>query len=177
MNARLIIGLSLLGMSLLSGCATITGDSTQSIGVETYARTGEKLTGVSCTALNDKGSWMLVAPNSVVVRRSAEDIMINCQKDGHEPGTTRLISRSNAGIWGNIIFGGGVGAIIDHNKGTGYTYPNWVKVQMGKTLTFDRMDEKEGAPAIAKEENSPVPEEKASVASSSSSGSCDGRPC
>lgn len=167
---------SLLVLSLLSGCATITGDSTQSIGVETYARSGEKLTDVSCTALNDKGSWMLVAPNSVVVRRSAEDIMINCQKEGHEPGTTRLISRSNAGIWGNIIFGGGVGAIIDHNKGTGYTYPNWVKVQMGKTLTFDRQDEKEGAPAMAREENNQVSDGGSSMASSSSGG-CDSRPC
>jgi|JRYG01.1.fsa_nt_gb hypothetical protein len=177
MKARLNSSLSLLAMSLLGGCATITGDSTQSIGVETYARNGEKLTGVNCTALNDKGSWMLVAPNSVVVRRSAEDVMINCQKEGHEPGTTRLISRSNAGIWGNIIFGGGVGAIIDHNKGTGYTYPGWVKVQMGKTLTFDRMDEKEGMPATAKEESNTVPEERAAVAASSPSGSCNGKPC
>ena len=118
MNARLISSLSLLAVSLLSGCATITGDSTQSIGIETYARNGEKLTGVNCTALNDKGSWMLVAPNSVVVRRSAEDVMINCQKEGHEPGTTRLISRSNAGIWGNIIFGGGVGATTNSHAST-----------------------------------------------------------
>ncbi len=167
----------LLALSLLSGCATITGDSTQSIGVETYAGSGEKLTDVSCTALNDKGSWMLVAPNSVVVRRSAEDIMINCQKEGHEPGTTRLISRSNAGIWGNIIFGGGVGAIIDHNKGTGYTYPNWVKVQMGKTLTFDRQDEKEDQPAQAREDQERMQPEKASMASSPPPSGCGANPC
>jgi hypothetical protein len=33
----------------------------------------------------------------------------------------RAISRANAGMAGNIIFGGGIGAIIDHNKGTAYS--------------------------------------------------------
>jgi hypothetical protein len=56
------------------------------------------------------------------------------------------ISRANAGLAGNIIFGGGIGAIIDHNKGTAYTYPQWVRVVMGKMLTFDRSADKEGQP-------------------------------
>ena len=34
-------------------------------------------------------------------------------------------------MFGNIIFGGGIGAIIDHNNGSAYVYPNTLKVVMG----------------------------------------------
>ena len=47
---------------------------------------------------------------------------------------------------GNIILGGGIGAIIDHNKGTAYTYPTWMQLVFGQTLVFDRSDEKDGQP-------------------------------
>ena len=42
--------------------------------------------------------------------------------------------------WGNIIFGGGIGAIIDHNKGNGYNYPDQLPVVMGKAVVVDRKD-------------------------------------
>jgi hypothetical protein len=44
-------------------------------------------------------------------------------------------------MFGNIIFGGGIGAIIDHNKGTGYDYPDVMPVQMGKAVTVDKKDD------------------------------------
>ena len=56
-----------------------------------------------------------------------------------------------AGMAGNIIFGGGIGAIIDHNKGTAYTYPTWVQLVFGKTLVFDRSAEKDGQPVMGTE--------------------------
>ena len=37
-------------------------------------------------------------------------------------------------------------SIIDHNKGTAYTYPTWIQLVFGKTLVFDRSDEKDGQP-------------------------------
>ena len=52
-------------------------------------------------------------------------------------------------MFGNIVLGGGVGAIIDHNKGTAYTYPSWVKLVFGDTLVFDKSNEKEGLPTRA----------------------------
>lgn len=45
-------------------------------------------------------------------------------------------------MWGNIVLGGGIGAIIDHNKGTGYNYPSDLPVRMGESVTVDRRDEK-----------------------------------
>ncbi|MEY3286648.1 MAG: hypothetical protein RL500_1378, partial [Pseudomonadota bacterium] len=54
---------------------------------------------------------------------------------------------------GNIIFGGGIGAIIDHTKGTAYTYPTWVQLVFGRSLVFDRSAEKEGMPVLGAEPN------------------------
>lgn len=80
------------------------------------------------------------------VRRSSKDLDILCKHPENPDATARAISRANAGMFGNIIFGGGIGAIIDHNKGTAYTYPTWVQLVFGKTLVFDRTAEKDGQP-------------------------------
>ncbi|TQS97138.1 hypothetical protein EII98_12265, partial [Xanthomonas perforans] len=50
------------------------------------------------------------------------------------------------GIWGNILIGGAIGAIVDHSKGTGYTYPSWIQLVFGQTLSFDRHHEDRGQP-------------------------------
>jgi hypothetical protein len=70
-------------------------------------------------------------------------------QQGHN--NARAISRANSGMWGNVILGGGIGAIIDHNKGTAYTYPTWVQLIFGKTMVFDRSAEKEGMPTLGVE--------------------------
>ena len=54
-------------------------------------------------------------------------------------------------MWGNIILGGGIGAVIDHNKGTAYSFPVWMQLAFGKTLVFDRSTEKEGRPTLGVE--------------------------
>jgi len=41
---------------------------------------------------------------------------------------------------------GGIGAVIDHNTGQAYTYPGWLQLIFGRTLVFDRKDEKENTP-------------------------------
>mgnify|MGYP001331201146 CR=1 FL=1 len=61
------------------------------------------------------------------------------------------ISRASAGMFGNLVFGGGIGAIIDHNRGTAYNYPEWVQVIFGKVLIFDRSAHKAGEPTPGKE--------------------------
>lgn len=75
--------------------------------------------------------------------RSGENLYVVCSKDGEEAGIDTLISRANGGMFGNILFGGGIGAIIDHNKGTAYSYPDWVRVIMGDNLVYDRKNNKD----------------------------------
>jgi hypothetical protein len=132
----------LLSTMLFGGCATITSSEMQSVTLNTLNPKGDRVDQTRCTLKNDKGSWTATAPGNVMVRRSAEDLNVECKKDGMSDGFLRAISRSAGGMWGNIVLGGGIGAIIDHNKGTGYDYPNDLPVRMGESVTVDRRDEK-----------------------------------
>ncbi len=58
-------------------------------------------------------------------------------------------------MFGNIIFGGGIGAIIDHSKGTGYNYPDALPVEMGRSKIVDRAQEAE-APTTSNPSSSPM---------------------
>ena len=135
---------------LLSGCATITKDANQSVQIETYSKDNQPLAGVVCTAQNDYGQWTMTAPGAVNVHRSGQNLLINCEKEGEESGKGTVISRANGSMFGNILFGGGIGAIIDHNKGTAYTYPNWLRIVMGNDLVYDRKNDKENTVMLGK---------------------------
>lgn len=136
---------------VLSGCASITGDTVQAMRVETRLADGTEVRDADCELFNEYGSYKLKTPGSVMVRRSSTDLNISCKKDGQTDARATSVSRANAGMWGNIIFGGGIGAVIDHNKGTAYTYPQWIQLIFGKLLAFDRSDDKDGQPSLARE--------------------------
>jgi hypothetical protein len=135
---------------VLSGCASIVNDTTQAVRLETKTANGQAVTGADCKLTNDYGDTSIKSGSTLQVRRSSKDLDITCTQAGQGEAKGRAISRANAGLAGNILFGGGIGAIIDHNKGTAYTYPTWVQLVFGQTLVFDRTDEKEGAPVPGK---------------------------
>lgn len=122
--------------ALSGGCASITGSELQSVTVITRTRGGLPVREASCTLNNDRGIWIVSTPGSVVVQRSAGDLSISCEKEGLPTGTGRAVSRANAGMFGNIIFGGAVGAVVDHGKGTAYDYPNLFQIEMGGNQVF-----------------------------------------
>ncbi len=121
----------------VSGCSTLTGEGTsQNLSVMTYTNDNKDLTGASCELKNDEGTWTAVTPASVMVRRSNKDMLIKCTKDGYADARATAISKTKGSMWGNIIFGGGVGAIIDHNNGSAYQYPPVLKMIMGQDTTL-----------------------------------------
>jgi hypothetical protein len=132
-----------------TGCASVMNDSTHPMKVETKTDAGQVVAGADCKLTNDYGSVSVKSSETTQVRRSSKDLDIVCKHPQNPDATARAISRANAGMFGNIIVGGGVGAIIDHTKGTAYTYPTWVQLVFGKTLVFDRSAEKEGSPTLA----------------------------
>ncbi|RYX93517.1 MAG: hypothetical protein EOO28_18115 [Comamonadaceae bacterium] len=135
-----------LACAAVTGCASITNDTTTPMRFETFSASGTELKDVECRLENDYGQQNIKTPVTVNVRRSSKDLQVTCAKAGEVDGRGVAISRANAGMAGNILFGGGIGAIIDHNKGTAYTYPEWVQVVMGKMLTFDRKADQDGKP-------------------------------
>lgn len=135
----------------LSACASITGDTIQSVRIETRMADGSEVRDADCELFNEYGSFRLKTPGSVMVRRSSTDLNIKCKKESLPDAEGKAVSRANAGMFGNIIFGGGIGAIIDHNKGTAYTYPQWLQMVFGKLMSFDRSDDKDSQPSLARE--------------------------
>ena len=133
-------------IALLSGCASVVNDVTHPMKVETKTDAGVKVVGADCILTNDRASTTIKSGDIANVRRSNTDLDIVCKHPTNPEATARATSRANGGMFGNIILGGGIGAIIDHNRGTAYTYPTWIELIFGKTLTFDRRDQKEAAP-------------------------------
>ena len=146
--------LALTAVLFLSGCASVMNDSTHPIKVETKTEDGKLVNGADCKLTNDYGSFNTKSGDTVQVRRSSKDLDIVCKTQEQPDASGRAISRANGGMFGNIILGGGIGAIIDHNKGTAYTYPTWVQLIFGKSLVFDRSAEKEGQPTVPTEQGS-----------------------
>jgi hypothetical protein len=134
----------------LVGCASIMNDSTHPVKIETKTVNGTLVSGAECKVSNDYGTTTVKSGDTSRLHRSSKDMDITCTQAGQPDAKGRAISRANAGLAGNIIFGGAVGAIIDHNKGTAYTYPTWLQLVFGQTLVFDRSDENEGSPVPGK---------------------------
>lgn len=126
----------------LTGCSSITSDKMQSLALTTQDQTGQIIDKAKCTLHNDKGTWEAESPGFVAIHRSAEDLEVECVKEGQPNGLLKAISRAGGSMWGNIVFGGGIGAIIDHSNGSGYNYPDKLVVKMGASEIIDRKDEK-----------------------------------
>ena len=120
-----------MGAMLTTGCSSITGDGTsQNISLVTVTEENQDIIGAKCELTNDEGMWTTVTPSSVMIHRSNKDMQIFCSKEGHQDGRKTVVSKTKANMFGNIIFGGGIGAIIDHNNGSAYQYPSTVKITM-----------------------------------------------
>ena len=100
---------------------------------------------------NDYGEETMESGSSIRVRRSNADLDISCEHAEYGKADGRAISRTNGNMFGNIIIGGGIGALIDHNNGKAYTYPSWVRLVFGKFLTFDRGYQEADKPLLGDE--------------------------
>jgi hypothetical protein len=143
-------------LTVCSGCASVINDVTHPMKVETKTESGVVVTGADCKLTNDYGVFNVKSGDTTQVRRSSKDLAIECTSSANPTATGQAISRANGGMAGNILLGGGIGAIIDHNKGTAYTYPLWVQLVFGKTLSFDRRADKEGQPNVGAAPVAPV---------------------
>lgn len=122
-----------IGLILLTGCSTISGSGTsQPISVQTFNSDGSQLDGARCDMTNDEGTWFVLTPGSTIVRKSNKDLQVVCRKQGIDVGTASVVSRTKGNMWGNVILGGGIGAVVDHNNGSAYEYPGLISVYMGR---------------------------------------------
>jgi hypothetical protein len=128
-----VIALSALlaAAAQLSGCASIVNGTNQPVSVETHTSAGKQLAGASCKLSNNKGTWFVTTPGSTTVHRSFEDLSVLCEKDNVPSGMAMVKSSTKPMAFGNIIFGGVIGAGIDVGTGAAYDYPSLIQVRMG----------------------------------------------
>src|SRR5262249_43970358 len=50
----------------------------------------------------------------------------------------QAVSRANAGLAGNVVIGGVIGAAIDVGTGAAFTYPTWIQLVFGQERAYDR---------------------------------------
>jgi hypothetical protein len=120
--------------ALTSGCATVTGSTSQSIAVETRTQNQDAIADANCRLSNAKGTWFVKTPGSTTITRSNDSLQVSCEKEGQPMGSAVAVSATRGAIFGNIIIGGVIGAVIDHSTGSAYEYPNIIRVIMG-TMT------------------------------------------
>lgn len=116
---------------LTSGCASIVNGQNQSLSVQTRSKVGANVSGASCKLSNDKGTWFVTTPGTTTVHRSYENLLLTCEKEGFETGTLASKSSTKGMAFGNILFGGVIGAGVDVSTGAAYDYPELIVVEMG----------------------------------------------
>lgn len=125
----------LLSVLFLSGCASIVSGANQSLSVNSLNK-GTKIAQVTCTLTNNKGTWFVTTPGTVTVHRSFQDLNVKCEKDGLQPGMLTVKSSTKGMAFGNILFGGVIGAGVDAGTGAAYDYPSLITVFMGEAQTL-----------------------------------------
>ena len=104
---------------LLSGCATLTKSSSQSVTINT------KPSGAECT-LEREGQLIAVVnptPGTISVEKDKDVIRVVCKKEGFLDNAGELASKFEAMTFGNIIFGGIIGVGVDAASGAMHEYP------------------------------------------------------
>ncbi len=112
----------------LTGCASLTSGKHQAVSVAAVCE-GEPVTEASCTLMNDKGSWHVKTPGSVMIQKAYGDLAVDCRK-GDAVATSKFKSSSNTSVWGNILAGGLIGYAVDAGSGAGFDYPSPMTVTM-----------------------------------------------
>ena len=107
------MSLIVTGGAALSGCATITSGTDQSIQVDsTPAKALVKLNGATF------GN----TPTQINLARKTKTATVEIQLAGFETHKIELDRKVNGWVWGNVAFGGLIGLAIDATTGAMYSY-------------------------------------------------------
>jgi hypothetical protein len=113
--------------SLCAGCASVVDGATQPIFVATTP-----VAGANCTCSNDRGSWSVVTPGSVVIKKSESVLQILCSKPGYRDGKTYAAGHmTTAGTVGMMLpYVGLINSAVDASTGAALTYPDSYSIEL-----------------------------------------------
>ncbi len=123
---RFCAALALLAMALLSGCATLTTSSSQTVTMTTEPA------GAACTFKREGQVIGVVnpTPGSLSVSKSHSAIDVSCSKEGFLDATGSVGSKFQAMTFGNILFGGIIGIVVDAASGATAEYEPTITIRL-----------------------------------------------
>jgi hypothetical protein len=127
MKLTAVAAVAALGVTM-SGCASIIAGTSQDISVSTPPAEGAR-----CVLSSRAGSSEVTTPGVVHVEKSGHDIQASCAKAGFAPASTIIASGVEPWTFGNIIFGGLIGVVVDWATGAIHKYPSHVQIPMQPT--------------------------------------------
>ncbi|WP_461211281.1 hypothetical protein [Desulfocurvus sp. DL9XJH121] len=112
----------LLFLVVLSGCASVVSDNKSVTYIETDPEN------VRCELHGQDFVRKITAPGSISLPSEAAPIIIACKTDGYYTTTQEIDTKMDGWIFGNIIFGGIIGGVIDVARGAGQKFPSRVSI-------------------------------------------------
>ena len=121
----------------LTGCATLTGSSTQTIEVTTVDARDRAVRGMTCTLTHGPGSYVVDSPaTGLEIKRSSSDLEIECRR-GSQLARGTVVPRAESAIAHSFIPGGSIATLVDYATGAMYTYPSPLRLRIGQHLRFE----------------------------------------
>ena len=102
----------------LTSCSSIVNESHLPINLSFSDNSGGE-----CALRNKRESYQTQIPASVLVRRSDDPLVYDCTTSDGRKANDSINSKVGQTMAGNIIFGGGIGAVIDANNDMHREYP------------------------------------------------------
>jgi len=120
------VGVCAVFALLMSGCATITKGTQQTVTVATDP------SGAICDMTRDGKPLAVVnpTPGSIPIEKARGSIAIVCKKPAYKDAAGTLASEFQAMTFGNIILGGLIGIAVDAASGAMHEYPTMVTITL-----------------------------------------------
>lgn len=120
------IWMSVWGLLLLSGCASVLHSDVQQVQVTLLCK--ERVVPAACVAQNAKGNWLFQAPATIEVQKDLTPLNIACSSLYFPEVTAAVPSQLNLSMAGNLLVGGLVGVGVDVYRGAGFAYNPEVRI-------------------------------------------------
>ncbi|HTT10937.1 MAG TPA: hypothetical protein VMG60_08625 [Burkholderiaceae bacterium] len=125
----------------VTGCATLTGSSTQTIEVTTVDARDRPVRGMTCTLTHSPGTYVVDTPAlNLEIRRSSSDLEIECRR-GSQLAKGTVVPHGESSIAHSLIPGGSIATLVDYATGAMYTYPSPLRLRIGQHLRFETGNE------------------------------------
>lgn len=130
MSKTLIRPVSTIALVLVTGCASIVSGTKQKIKIASTPTDSN----ISITQFDtnlESPFWSGKTPATVKVNRK-KSYLVKITREGYQPAEISIQYKSmNGWVWGNIVFGGIIGAVIDTVDGAAYKLgPDDINVQL-----------------------------------------------